>query len=137
MASPTAIQDATTTGRLRAIDDDGMITLEVPGSSYQLKLICEATVKTPLGKRITGTINAQALRMHPMAGGGRFIEPVWGEPRIVAGSIQQIDAANNRALINVGVPMWVECPPGQDFDILHPGAMATFYVRSGTRFTPA
>ncbi len=137
MASQTATKDALTTGRL--VDrDERMITLEIPGTSYKIKLACENIQSTTeIGTRITGTVRARALRMHAMAGGGRFIEPVWGEPRIVAGTIRAVEPEARRVLVNVAIPMWVTCPEHQDFDILKPGSMATFYVESGTSFEPA
>lgn len=137
MASQTATKDALTIGRLVGKDDD-TITLEIPGTSYKIKLACESSqVTTEIGKLISGTIHAKSLRMHGMAGGGRFIEPVWGQPRIVAGTIRAVDQDAGRVLVNVAVPMWVTCPEGQDFGILEPGSMATFYVESGTSFEPA
>lgn len=93
-------------------------------------------IASPVGKRIKGTISARALRMHPSVGGGRFIEPVWGAPRIVAGAVMAIDEAKRRILVDVSVPMWVTAPEGQDFGVLKKGALVNFYVESGTSFRP-
>ena len=119
--------------------EDGRLVLTVPHTEYRLQLVPTVPVgevDVEVGKRITGTIHARALRMHRARGGGRFIEPVWGEPRIVAGKVISVDEARRRVLVDVSVPMWVEAPDGQDFDIVRPGELLNFYVESGASFRP-
>ncbi|MHC5023631.1 MAG: hypothetical protein ACYTGG_06930, partial [Planctomycetota bacterium] len=80
-------------GRLDAVSDE-LIELSLPGTDYHLHLaptVPAAEIGTPVGKRITGRIEARALRIHPAGGGGQFIEPVWGMPRIVAGRVLSLD----------------------------------------------
>ena len=76
---------------------DDRIELTVPGTDYRLRLTTSGAIDTPVGKRVRGTVHARALRMHAARGGGRFIEPVVGEPRIVAGTVAAIDEPNHRA----------------------------------------
>lgn len=119
--------------------NDGELVLAVRGTEYRLHLVPTVPpgeISTPLGKRIKGTIHARALRMHPAAGGGGFIEPVWGAPRIVAGTVIAVDPDKRRVLVDVGVPMWVEAPEGQDLGVIREGQLLNFYVESGTRFRP-
>ncbi len=118
---------------------DGLIVLGIPHTEYKLHLVPAGPpgeLAADVGKRIRGTIEARALRMHRARGGGRFIEPVWGAPRIVAGSVIGVDEARRRVLVDVSVPMWVEAPPGQDFTILRAGELVNFYVESGASFRP-
>jgi hypothetical protein len=125
-------------GILEALDPDGLI-LHLPHTDYRLRLRLAAAasrVTIPPGKRIGGTIEAEALRMHPAAGGGRFIEPVSGEPRIVAGIVLAVDEAQRRVLIDAGVPMSLIAAEDQDFDAIEPGGLINCYVRSGAAFTP-
>lgn len=108
----------------------------VPGTDYELHLVCRDPINTPPGRRVQGTIHARALRMHQSDTGGRFIEPVYGPPRIVQGSVIEADAQNNRLLMDLAVPVWVTLDPAQSAAKIPPGAMLNFYVESGTRFEP-
>ena len=69
-------------------------------------------------------------------GGGCFIEPVWGAPRIIAGTVCAVDTEKQRVLVDACVPMWVTAPMGQDVAAFHEGELVNFYVRSGTSFRP-
>ena len=130
--------DAEARGVLESLDADRLV-LALPGTDYRIHLtpaVPVKSVKTPTGKRIRGTIHARALRIHPAAGGGRFIEPVIGAPRIVAGTVLAIDDERNRVLVDVAVPMWVSWQEGQDTSVLQLGRLVNFYVESGTSFEP-
>ena len=125
-------------GVLESLTDDEIV-LAIPHTAYRLHLVptrAAGEVDVPVGKRIRGVIEAQALRIHPARGGGRFIEPVWGAPRIVAGEVLQVDQANQRVLVDAGVPMWVTGPDEQDLSLLVEGQLVNFYVQSGATFSP-
>ena len=125
-------------GVLESLTDDELV-LAVGHSNYRLHLVPTvpaSEIDVPVGKRIRGVIEARALRIHPARGGGRFIEPIWGAPRIVAGKVLQVDQANQRVLVDVSVPMWVTVPEGQDFGVLEEGQLVNFYVQSGVTFSP-
>lgn len=132
---------ATVRGVLEATID-GKIVFSLPGTGYRLHLvptIAAEAIPTPIGKRIKGTIHARALRMFKAAGGGggQFIEPLEGAPRIVAGRVTHVDATNRRVLVNVPVPVWMTLAEGQPTDMFTEGDMVNCYVESGTRFQPA
>jgi hypothetical protein len=130
---------ALTRGVLEALDDSELV-LAVHHTAYRLHLaptVPAERLSAQVGGVIKGTIRAKALRMHPTRGGGQFIEPVWGAPRIVAGRVREVDATGRRVLVDTPVPMWVEAPKGQDLDIIRKGELVNFYVESGTRFEPA
>ena len=125
-------------GKLESLED-GRIVLRVPGTEYRLHLVLDApsgSINTPVGKRIKGTIDARALRLHSFEGGGTFIEPVWGEPRIIAGHVLDHDTTGNRLLLQAAVPIWVELESSQNPTEFPKHQMVTFYVESGTTFTP-
>jgi hypothetical protein len=118
------------------------LVLTVPGTNYRLHLtpgIPVANITTPIGKRIKGRIHANALRLFKAdsGGGGQFIEPIWGQPRIIAGLVQHVDAANRRMLIEAAVPMWLTVEADQRPDLFVPGDMVNGYIQSGATFTPA
>ncbi|MHC4992967.1 MAG: hypothetical protein ACYTGC_18490 [Planctomycetota bacterium] len=135
----TVDSDGTARGILAELDDEHVV-LTIPGTDYRLQLVPTVPASgfsTPVGKRVRGIIEAEALRMHPAEGGGRFIEPVYGAPRILAGTVLAVQEGRQRVLLDVAVPMWVSWDPGQDLDVLQVGRLVNCYVKSGTTFTPA
>ena len=141
MSVPTAdVQSqATVRGVLEAFADDTII-ISLPHTEYRLHLVPTvpaAAITTPIGKRLKGTIHAKALRMFKAAGGGQFIEPLEGAPRIVAGRVLHVDAAGRRLLVDVAAPMWMTLADDNDPGEFAVGDMVNCYVESGTRFTPA
>jgi len=114
-----------------------ILVLAVTGTSYKLQLKAAdngQTITTETGKRIKGIINAKAMRIHNAKAGGKFIEPVWGEPRIVSGAVLAVDESKNRLLVDVSIPMWVEVYEGQQAQQFAVGQMVNFYVQSGMEF---
>ncbi len=140
MAS-TASDAGVARGVLHALNDRTVV-LALPHSDYQLHLtlpedVDPGAITTPVGKRIKGTIEAIALRMDEGSGGGKFIEPLYGAPRIVAGVIKAVDVETNQLIIDVATPFHVTPSEGQtaaDFEV---GQFVSFYVKSGTTFRPA
>ncbi|MBL9121591.1 MAG: hypothetical protein JNL80_16915 [Phycisphaerae bacterium] len=115
------------------------IVISIPGSSYRLQLtptVAPQAISTPEGKRLSGVIRGKALRMHLATGGGRFIEPVNGHPRIVQGTVISIDPAHNRVLVNMVVPAWLDLAEGQKASDFAAGQLVNMYVESGMTFTP-
>jgi hypothetical protein len=126
-------------GILESLDDDGLL-LRLPQTEYRLRLkltVSASGVGVPPGKRIRGTIRAEALRMHPASAGGRFIEPIWGEPRVVAGTILAVDEGQRTVLVDAVVPFLLTVREDQDLATLAPGGLINCHVRSGATFTPA
>lgn len=141
MTTPTAdVQaEATVRGILEAVSDD-KIVISLPHTEYRLHLVPSvpvASITTPIGKRIKGTIHARALRIFKAAGGGQFIEPLEGSPRIVAGRVAQVDAGGRRLLVDMAAPVWMTMAEDNTPAEFAPGDMVNCYVQSGTRFTPA
>ena len=121
-----------------AITDDS-ISLRLPHTDYVVRLALgtpRSTISTPVGKRIVGVVEAEAMRFHAASGGGKFIEPVIGEPRIVAGTVRAIDAEARRVLIDIAMPVWITLQDDQDLDVFAGGSLVTGYLRSGATFTP-
>lgn len=124
-------------GILESIEDDRVV-LHLSHTDYALHLRVDdaAPLRDRVGKRVRGTIHGRAMRIHAASGGGRFVEPIIGEPRIVAGTLRAVDPANHRVLVDVAVPMWLATGPEQDYGIFTVGGLVTCYVESGTRFVP-
>ncbi|MHC4809740.1 MAG: hypothetical protein ACYTEV_05175 [Planctomycetota bacterium] len=119
----------------------GRIELALPHSDYLMHLGLEvdpARIAVEPGKRIRGEVTATAMRFHQASGGGRFIEPVIGEPRIVAGTVLHVDRAGGRVLIDCAMPIWIRPEEAdQDWSVFQERALVTGYLRSGMVFTPA
>ncbi len=130
---------AITGGVIEELSDD-KIVLKISGTEYQLHLVPTVPgleIGATVGKRIKGTIQAKALKLHPANGGGCFIEPVCGAPRIVAGVVLAVDDESRTVLVDVAIPMRVTLHDSKDLNICQVGELVNFYVESGTSFTPA
>ncbi len=128
--------DGIAQGVLDELGDEHLV-LAVSGTEYRLRLAIAADgskMASHVGKRIKGRIHATALQMHAAQAGGRFVEPVWGAPRIVSGTVLTVDEAKNRLLVDVAVPMWVTVADEQHATDFAEGQMVNFYVTSGTSF---
>lgn len=114
---------------------DGTITLAKPGTNYALELVALEPVSKPVGAKIRGEVRVQAARMDVIASGGKYIEPVAGPPRRVAGRIVEIDARANLVVVDAG-PFTVVCTPHelQKASKFAVDQMVTMGVRPGASF---
>jgi hypothetical protein len=115
--------------------DGTTVVIGVPGTSYSLRLATNDSLATAIGERVSGVIKATALRVHVATAGGLFIEPTSGEPRIVAGRIDSIDAASGECVVCSVVPMAVRLESPEDAATLRVGDLVNFHVRSGATWT--
>lgn len=113
---------------------EGQIVLRLPKSNYQLHLATDRTFAA--GQRVRGIVRGESLRMYPAHGGGKYIEPVWGHPRIVSGVVLGADPQSRTAIIDAVAIFHLAVPANQNFDVLAPGALVNFYIKSGARFEP-
>lgn len=112
------------------------VKLTFPNTSYELHLVPTGPVTTPEGRRIIGTIRARAKRIDVVKSGGRFIEPVFGRPRRVQGTVVAIDGGS--LVVDAGVPVHAEPtdPRQKPGDFAH-GDLVAFDVLEGATFAPA
>jgi hypothetical protein len=111
------------------------IIFSVPNTSYELHLLPTSEIKTQPGKRLLGTIRAQARRIDIVQTGGQYIEPVMGRPRRVQGTI--IAIAGDAVVVDAGVP--IHCRPTdarQQAANFALGQFVSFDVLDGSTFTP-
>jgi hypothetical protein len=110
------------------------ITLAVPNTSYELHLVA-GPVKAEVGKRIIGVIRADAKRVDTVKTGGRYIEPVYGRPRRVQGSVVAIDTAANAVIVDAAVPIHCRLTDQrQKAADFQPGQFVSCDVMDGARF---
>ncbi|MBC7772209.1 MAG: hypothetical protein H7210_06930, partial [Pyrinomonadaceae bacterium] len=85
----------------------GYVNITFPNTSYELHLLPGAPVSALVGKRIIGTIRAKARRVDKVQTGGRYVEPVYGRPRRVQGSVIATNEGAKTIVVDAGVP--IEC----------------------------
>lgn len=129
--------------RVRAVIDsiDGStIVLALAHTDYRvaLQLSVDADrIAVPVGKRIKGVVEAEGMRFHASSGGGQFMEPVYGEPRIVAGTVLHVAPDAGKVLIDAAMPIWFRpLEADQDWSIFTERTLVTGYLKSGISFTP-
>ena len=126
---------ATTRAMIRSVDDQSVV-LAPSSSSYELALVPQGAIGAEPGQRVRGRIEAEALKIHPAAGGGIFIEPLSGQPRIVAGRVLEVDRDQRTVLLGSVVPITLALSTDIDLDQCAEGHFINCHVRSGATFTP-
>lgn len=117
---------------------DEQIVLSVPGTNYQIHLKVLKAPATPIGKRIVGTIRANARRVDKVDTGGRFIDPVFGRPRRVQGRIDAVDTTSHTITVNAGgVPIVCTLMKLQHDAGFAVGDFVSLDVEPGATFTPS
>lgn len=116
------------------------VVLTFANTDYRIELEPTEPIDTDehvVGKRITGTIQAEARRVDVCHTGGRYVEPVYGRPRRVQGSIIAVDTGAGTITVNAGVP--IICTLGdkrQKAENFSAGDFVTFATLPGATFTP-
>ncbi len=140
--APTAKIDPTLArGLLEAIVEPtssrpGHIVISLPNSNYQMHLLPTSPITAEIGKRITGTIRAKARRIDTVLTGGRYVEPVFGRPRRIQGSVLAVAA--DAVVVDAAVPVHVTPTDtrqkASDFAV---GQFVSFDALDGATFTQA
>ncbi|MCW5769421.1 MAG: hypothetical protein KIT19_12135 [Phycisphaeraceae bacterium] len=113
----------------------GYIVVSFPNTSYQTHLIPTGPVTAQVGKRIVGVVRGSTRRVDSVQTGGRYVEPVFGRPRRVQGTVVATDARANTITVNAGFPLVCEIGDhrqrAEDFEV---GEMVTFDMPEAARF---
>lgn len=81
------------------------IVMGFHNTDYRLHLLPIGEVDAEIGKRLIGTIRADAKRVDVIGSGGRYVDPVYGRPRHVHGRIVAVDPAANTITVHAGMPV--------------------------------
>ena len=119
--------------RIREHDGDRLV-LAPAGNAYELAFVVDGVVQAEIGQRVSGHVEAIALAVHAAEAGGQFIEPVQGQPRIVAGRVVEIDAAASRVLLDSVVPITLTIRTHDDLSHCVEGGFVNCHVESGAVF---
>ncbi|MBX3376129.1 MAG: hypothetical protein KF678_03900 [Phycisphaeraceae bacterium] len=111
----------------------GFLKITFPNTSYELHLLPVVPPRTPVGKKIHGLIRAKARRIDTVQTGGRYVEPVFGRPRRVQGTV--VSVSGGEVLVNAGVPIHITpTDPRQKAADFQPGQFISFDVLDGATF---
>jgi len=134
MSHAAATDPAIVEGKL-VEQSDGVIVLALPETDYRLHLLVDAPIDAEPGDRISGRIEAQAMRVDQTHNGGRFIEPVFGRPRRVQGRILAVDSDHNTVTVRAACPIVLKLTHARqsaaNFNI---GVIGMCDVKPGARF---
>jgi hypothetical protein len=110
----------------------GFLKITFPNTSYELHLVSGATPRTAVGKKILGVIRVKARRIDTVQTGGRYVEPVFGRPRRVQGTVLSV---GDSVLVNAGVPIHLTpTDPRQKAGDFLPGQFISCDVMDGATF---
>ncbi len=124
-----------TQGRLIQ-QQDGTVVLGLPGTDYQLHLQAPTPIHAKPHGRVSGVITARAKRVDVVGTGGRYIEPVYGRPRRLQGTITATDLTLNTLTVDCACPVVCKLTMGQDASQFSVGQLVSFDVERGATLTP-
>lgn len=132
--SATATSGTTVEGPILEVGH-AYITLALLGTDYKIHLVPTKggthAVGLTAGTRVHGTIHAKARRVDVIRAGGRFIEPVIGRPRRLAGRISATDPQHNTITVQCGAPFICVLTANQNAADFQVGSLVTFDVERG------
>jgi hypothetical protein len=134
MDAPTTQTDPTLAHGTLAESADAKVVLVLPGTDYRLHLAVATPPPAKPGDRVTGRIFARARRVDVVGAGGRYIEPVYGRPRRVQGSVVATDRATNTIVVKAVCPFTCELTAGQQAADFKVGQLVSFDVERGARW---
>jgi hypothetical protein len=96
-------------------------TLKVPGTNYRNTFILHSPATLEPGQRVRGTIHAPAWKVDRVELGGNYVEPLFGRPRRMQGTILSVNPATNELTVQVAYEATVKLPPKYTASNYHPG----------------
>ncbi|MCH2136453.1 MAG: hypothetical protein MK101_07715 [Phycisphaerales bacterium] len=131
----TSVNDsARTRVDIERVDADRVV-VSIPGNAYSISLRWGGE-DPPTTGRMHGWVQAHALKVQAASAGGRFIEPLSGAPRIMAGRVEAVDTESATIALRCVLPVHVALERREDLSLCTPGAMVNFHVRSDAAFVP-
>lgn len=127
----------TLAGRIDAtLTKPAMIKFAVPNTSYELHLLPSGEVHSNVGKRLIGVIKASARRVDVVGTGGQFVEPVFGRPRRVQGTV--VAVTSEAIVVDAGVTIHLSLTDSrQNPSMFALGQLVSCDVLDGATFASA
>jgi hypothetical protein len=89
---------------------DGIVTLAVPNSNYKNSFKLAGGSLPAAGGKVRGTIHAPAWKAEKVELGGNYVEPLFGRPRRMQGTILAVKSTTNELTVQVGYEVTVKLP---------------------------
>ncbi len=86
------------------------ITLRATGNNYRNTFVVTDATGLAAGERVEGTIHAPAWKIDRVEMGGNYVEPLFGRPRRMQGTILSVNASTNELTVKVGYEVTVKLP---------------------------
>ena len=115
----------------------GLVVLGLPGTDYRLHLAAETIPEPDAFGQVTGRIHLSTRRVDIVGTGGRFIEPVYGRPARIQGTVLETDTDRHTLTVLCVVPFICRIEDRQRPDEFKRGQLVGFGVYPGARFEPA
>ena len=113
---------------------DGVIEFKLPGTDYRMSLVIATDFAAQVGEKVTGIVQLQAKRMDVVSAGGRFVEPIFGRPHRVQGTVSGGSVTDNTVYITAGPRVCVTPMHPQSAGDFSLGQMVSFDVEAGASF---
>lgn len=126
--------------RVRLLEaSDHQIVVGLAGTQYRLHLLVDQPIGQEIGKRLTGQIRCSVWKVDFVnAGGGSFIEPIYGRPRRVQGPVvHKLTDINALVIDCCGCPVVGLLPERWKAAEIQIGTRVGLDVHDGARFEPA
>lgn len=132
------VNDYPAKGRIKSATDEGVVFLPA-GTNYELHLATQNPYKGPIDRPIEGIIRVMGRKIWTVPTGGNFVQPIFGEPRIIQGRVKWLD---ERLLVVQAATMFVvEVPANsQAIDLanggIEAGSLVNVTALPGATFEP-
>jgi hypothetical protein len=92
--------------------DQNQVTLRTPTLNYHntFAIAPQAAAALKPGERVRGTIHAPAWKIDRVELGGNYVEPLYGRPRRMQGTILAVNPHTNELTVQVGYEATVRLP---------------------------
>src|SRR5262245_39720228 len=70
---------------------DRTVVFQPQGTTYQMHVTTEDRYAGPLHEPVVANIRVNARKVYTVPSGGAFIQPIFGEPRIIQGRVRFAD----------------------------------------------
>ena len=119
--------------------EPGAVVFNPVSTNYELRLASPPGYAGPVAGRVDGLVRATARKLWTVAGGGNFVAPIFGPPRVVQGRVRHLDQA--AMVVSCGLMVVVTLPSSDAaFDLagggLAVGSLVNVALMPGASFEP-
>lgn len=130
------VSDYPAKGRIKSATEDGVV-FQPAGTNYELHLSTENPYKGPIDRPVEGIIRVLGRKIWTVPTGGNFVQPIFGEPRIIQGRVKWLD--ERLLLVQAATTFVVEVPANsQAIDLasggIEAGSMVNVTALPGAQF---